>query len=136
MLFRSAAAGNAIVAIEENRIAVADGEAALKLNREAQPRCRFAPGRVEMKIGTVREADVVVLDPPREGCAPSVLREVFRRLRPASAVYVSCNPEALASDLRRIAEAGYRITNVQPVDMFPHTAHIETVVRLARKNMT
>jgi len=129
-----AAAGNTVIAVEGNRLAVADGEAALKLNREAQPRCRFVSGRVETTLRTFRETDVVVLDPPREGCAPSVLRDVFRRLRPASAVYVSCNPEALAADLRRIAEAGYCVTDVQPIDMFPHTAHIETVVRLARRN--
>jgi 23S rRNA (uracil1939-C5)-methyltransferase len=129
-----AAAGNTVMAIEENRIAVADGKAALALNRAAQPRCRFVAGRVESTLRSVRAADVVVLDPPREGCSPSVLRELFQRVRPAHAVYVSCNPEALASDLRRIVEAGYGVTDVQPVDMFPHTAHVETIVRLDRRD--
>jgi 23S rRNA (uracil1939-C5)-methyltransferase len=127
-----AAAGHDVVAVEENRLAVSDGDAALKLNGAAQGRCRFMARRVEDALGSVRAAEVVVLDPPREGCSPSVLREVFGRLCPATSVYVSCNPEALASDLGRICRAGYQIASVQPVDMFPHTAHIETVVVLKR----
>jgi 23S rRNA (uracil1939-C5)-methyltransferase len=73
---------------------------------------------------------MVVLDPPRQGCPPAVIRSVFRKMRPPIVVYVSCNPEALASDLAAILDAGYDATLVQPVDMFPHTTHIETVVRL------
>ena len=126
-----AADGHDVIAVEENRLAVADGEAALKLNRSAQ-RCRFIARRVETALPTLRAADVVVLDPPREGCSRQVLREVFGRLRPSTAVYVSCNPEALASDLRSICQAGYQIGSLQPVDMFPHTAHIETVAVLER----
>jgi len=125
-----AAAGHDVVAVEENRMAVADGEAALKLNGAAQRRCRFVARRVEATLASLPSADVVVLDPPREGCSPAVLNGVFGRLRPATAIYVSCNPEALASDLGSICGAGYQIASVQPVDMFPHTAHIETVVIL------
>lgn len=125
-----AAAGHDVVAVEENRLSVSDGDAALKLNGAAQGRCRFIARRVEDALASLRAADVVVLDPPREGCSPSVLREVFGQLRPATSIYVSCNPEALASDLSRICRAGYQIASVQPVDMFPHTAHIETVVVL------
>jgi 23S rRNA (uracil1939-C5)-methyltransferase len=127
-----AAAGHDVVAVEENRLAVADGEAALKLNAAAQGRCRFMARRVEAALAALRAADVVVLDPPREGCSPAVLDDVFGRLRPAVAVYVSCNPEALASELGRICRAGYQVGSLQPVDMFPHTAHIETVAVLSR----
>ena len=127
-----AAAGHDVVAVEENRGAVADGEAALKLNVAAQGRCRFIARRVEAALASLRAAGVVVLDPPREGCSPPVLREVFGRLRPATAVYVSCNPEALAADLDPICRAGYEVTSIQPVDMFPHTAHIETVMTFRR----
>jgi 23S rRNA (uracil1939-C5)-methyltransferase len=88
--------------------------------------------RVEAALAALRDADVVVLDPPREGCSPAVLDDVFGRLRPAVAVYVSCNPEALASELGRICRAGYQVGSLQPVDMFPHTAHIETVAVLSR----
>lgn len=61
-----------------------------------------------------------------------VLDEVFGRLKPRLAVYVSCNPEALARDLAIVETRGYRIESLQPVDMFPHTAHVETVVVLRR----
>ena len=125
-----AAAGHEVLAIEENRAAVADGEAALMLNPVARPRCRFLSRRVEAALPPLRGADAVILDPPREGCSPSVLREVFGRLKPRRAVYVSCNPEALARELRPICRYGYQVVSLQPVDMFPHTAHIETVAVL------
>jgi 23S rRNA (uracil1939-C5)-methyltransferase len=128
-----AAAGHEVLAVEENRIAVADGEAALKLNRAARGRCRFLARRVEAGLPSVREAEAVVLDPPREGCSTSVLRDVFGRLKPRRATYVSCNPEALARELPRICGYGYRVVSLQPVDMFPHTAHIETVAVLQLK---
>jgi 23S rRNA (uracil1939-C5)-methyltransferase len=125
-----AAAGHEVLAVEENRVAVADGEAALKLNKRARGRCRFLARRVEAALPSLRDAEAVVLDPPREGCSASVLREVFGRLKPRQAVYVSCNPEALARELPRICGYGYRLVSLQPVDMFPHTAHIETVAVL------
>jgi 23S rRNA (uracil1939-C5)-methyltransferase len=58
---------------------------------------------------------------------------VFGRIGPADAVYVSCNPETLGRDLKRVARHGYDIASVQPVDMFPHTPHVETVVTLRRR---
>jgi 23S rRNA (uracil1939-C5)-methyltransferase len=76
--------------------------------------------------------DAVVLDPPRQGCPPEVLAAVFERMKPARAVYVSCNPDALAKELPVILKAGYRVTRVQAVDMFPHTDHIETVIAFQR----
>jgi 23S rRNA (uracil1939-C5)-methyltransferase len=57
---------------------------------------------------------------------------VFEQMRPPRAVYVSCNPEALAAEMPVILKAGYRAARVQPVDMFPHTNHIETVVTFTR----
>jgi 23S rRNA (uracil1939-C5)-methyltransferase len=128
-----AAAGHEVLAVEENRIAVADGEAALKLNRAARGRCRFLARRVEAALPSLRNAEAVVLDPPREGCSASILREVFGRLKPRRATYVSCNPEALARELPRMCGYGYRVVSLQPVDMFPHTAHIETVAVLQKK---
>jgi hypothetical protein len=61
-----------------------------------------------------------------------VLERLFRVVAPPRVVYVSCNPEALATELPGIVDAGYAIEAVQPVDMFPHTPHIETVVTLRR----
>ena len=75
--------------------------------------------------------NVVVLDPPREGVHADVLAAVTAR-GPRCIVYVSCNPATLARDLAILTAAGYQPQGVQPVDMFPHTAHIECVVRLTR----
>ncbi len=75
--------------------------------------------------------DVVILDPPRAGVDPEVL-EVILRAAPRRIVYVSCNPATQARDLA-LLDAAYRCTAVQPVDMFPHTHHVENVVRLERR---
>ena len=87
--------------------------------------------RVEDALSAGRGSDVVILDPPREGCAPPVINAVFGSLRPRTGVYVSCNPEALAVDLAAIVALGYKVRSVQPVDMFPHTPHVETVAVVA-----
>jgi 23S rRNA (uracil1939-C5)-methyltransferase len=124
--------GHRVVAVEENREAVGDGEASVRLNRIAPARCHFIARPVEAALTSTPSADVVILDPPREGCAASVITQVFGRLRPRRAIYVSCNPDALARDLRLIARDGYSIASIQPVDMFPHTAHVETIAILDR----
>ena len=95
-------------------------------------RIRTVAARAEESVARLaRERwDAVVLDPPREGCAPTVLSAVFDGMRPERVVYVSCNPEVLARDLATIVKSGYRIDRVQAVDMFPHTDHIETVISL------
>jgi 23S rRNA (uracil1939-C5)-methyltransferase len=129
--------GHTVVAIEENHTAVADGEASLRLNRVPEARCRFIAQPVEIALGTGRgsrlpDFDVVVLDPPREGCGATVIGHALSRQLPARVVYVSCDPESLARDLVHITACGYAIDSLQPVDMFPHTPHIETVVVLSR----
>jgi len=129
-----ARAGREVVAVEENHEAVADGEASRQLNRLDARRCRFLARRAETAIRDLTRRgerfDAVVLDPPREGCAPDVLDAVFAEVQPQTAVYISCNPAALGPDLRHIVRHGYEVRSVQPVDMFPHTAHIETFVSL------
>jgi 23S rRNA (uracil1939-C5)-methyltransferase len=97
--------------------------------------CTFLAGEVrhvlpELVRRGVR-ADVVVADPPRAGFHPQALRSVVA-LAPGRIVYVSCNPATLARDLVVLREGGYRLTVVQPIDMFPHTPHIEVVARLER----
>ncbi|MEW6724728.1 MAG: 23S rRNA (uracil(1939)-C(5))-methyltransferase RlmD [Bacillota bacterium] len=76
-------------------------------------------------------ADVIVLDPPRRGCEPEVL-ETMAEMRPERIVYVSCNPATLARDLAVLSERGYRPEVVQPVDMFPHTGHVECIIQIKR----
>jgi len=79
------------------------------------------------------KADVVILDPPRKGCEESVLK-ILKEMNPRKIVYVSCNPSTLARDLKILQGYGYNINEVQPVDMFPHSIHTETVVSLSHKN--
>ena len=73
--------------------------------------------------------DVVILDPPRAGSTEAFLDAVVA-LSPPTVVYISCNPETLQRDLDYITKKNYIVTKIQPVDMFPHTTHIETVVSL------
>jgi 23S rRNA (uracil1939-C5)-methyltransferase len=121
--------GARVTAVEENRDAVRDARFNLEASGLPPARLRLRPGRVEQVLpGLLRERfDAVVLDPPRQGASPPVLEAVFRGLRPPRAVFVSCSPEALAAELAFAARAGYTIGDVQPVDMFPHTDHVEAV---------
>ena len=75
--------------------------------------------------------DVITVDPPRKGCDESLL-EAMIEMNPKKIIYVSCNPATLARDLKILAEY-YDVKQVQPVDLFPQTYHIETVVQLERK---
>ena len=75
------------------------------------------------------DIDVICVDPPRKGCDTKCL-ETILEIRPERVVYVSCDPATLARDLRILADGGYRIQKVRPVDQFGHTVHVETVVLL------
>jgi 23S rRNA (uracil1939-C5)-methyltransferase len=75
-------------------------------------------------------ADVVVVDPPRKGCDKSLL-EAISSMKPKTIVYVSCDPGTLARDLGILEELGYKTLEIQPVDMFPQTAHVECVAKLS-----
>lgn len=88
----------------------------------------LVPGLYEAGI----RADVVVVDPPRKGCDQALL-DTLAAMGPPRLVYVSCNPKTLARDLAWLCQHGYRLEQVTPVDMFPHTMHVETVARLTRE---
>jgi 23S rRNA (uracil1939-C5)-methyltransferase len=113
-------------------------ESAPEAVRDARENARGVPN-VAIREGAVEEVlpalserfDVVVLDPPREGCAPAVLDALDAGGIPRI-VYVSCDPSTLARDVKRLSAKGYRLLEVQPFDMFPQTFHIETVAVLAR----
>jgi 23S rRNA (uracil1939-C5)-methyltransferase len=117
---------------------VDDAARNLDLNRVPQTAVRLITARVEAVLPDLarRRFDLVVIDPPRQGCPPAVIDGVFGGLAPPRVVYVSCNPEALAAELPAILGHGYRPVRIQPVDMFPHTPHIETVAVFERGNAT
>ncbi|WP_101773914.1 23S rRNA (uracil(1939)-C(5))-methyltransferase RlmD [Peptostreptococcus faecalis] len=76
-------------------------------------------------------ANVVVVDPPRKGCEEEVLDTIVK-MNPDRVVYVSCNPSTLARDLKYLDERGYKCSEIQPVDMFPHSVHVESVAVLTK----
>ena len=93
----------------------------------------FAVGKAEEVIPNWYKqgvkADVLVVDPPRKGCDEALLNTITE-MKPQKVVYVSCNPATLARDLRILEDGGYKTLEVQPVDMFPQTTHVECVAKL------
>ncbi len=114
------------IGIEESPSAVADARVNL-----AGLGVRLIEGRTEDQLATLGpDIDLVLLDPPRTGCAPPAL-DALLALAPEKIVYVSCDPATLARDLKTLCSAGaYKLVDVQPVDMFPQTYHIEAVATL------
>ena len=122
-----------VVGVELVERAVADAIENAKLN--GIDNARFFAGDVRTAMRPlVEEAgkpDVVVVDPPRAGLSPKIVRRVLET-EARRVVYVSCNPTTLAPNARQIADAGYSLIAVRPVDMFPQTPHIECVALLER----
>ncbi len=75
--------------------------------------------------------DIIIVDPPRKGCDPAVI-EAMAQSGAKSVIYVSCDPATLARDCKLLAQRGYALVSAQPVDMFPQTTHVETVVLMSR----
>jgi len=116
-----------VTAIEADATAVEDARA----NSQAQAvrNVQFICGDVNREICRVASVDVVILDPPRKGCPAETLRRIVG-LRPKRIVYVSCNPATLARDLAALEQSGYTTHEIEPVDMFPQTFHVEVIARL------
>lgn len=116
-----------LIGIEQDQTAVADARANAVRAGLTNTRFLCAPARAGvralLRAGTC--GDVVVLDPPRAGAA-EVIDEV-PRLGAQKVVYVSCDPTTLARDLRRLQAYGYRVQTLQPLDLFPHTYHVEVI---------
>lgn len=97
--------------------------------------CRFVAGDVAQELHKLplggKKPDLVTLNPPRKGCAEKVLQSLIQ-LGPKTIIYVSCDPDSLARDLNLLCGQGYAPVRLQPVDMFPQTPHIETVVQLKK----
>ncbi len=120
-----------VIGIEYVEQAVRNAADNAKLNKLEN--CRFVAGdaaeQLSKQAAQLKNLRLVTLNPPRKGCAEQLLR-ALGEIKPQQIIYVSCDPASLARDLRILADGGYRIEQVQPFDMFPQTAHVETVVEL------
>ncbi len=120
-----------VVAVEESGPAVRDAS----YNFGGLSNVALRLGKAEQVLRAMVDEDaaidVVLVDPPRAGCLPDALDAIIA-LRPRRVVYVSCDPGSLARDLRAMVDRGYALAWVQPLDMFPHTVHIEAIAVLDR----
>ncbi len=123
--------GALVTEVEANPYALADARHAAKVNHIG--RCRFRPVRAETMLQATQagEYEVVIVDPPRTGLSQDCVKELLR-IGGERLLYLSCDAPTLARDLGRLCGGGYRITRIQAFDMFPQTAHLETLVELVR----
>ena len=130
-----ARAARKVIGFELLQAAVSDAQTNAGLN--GVDNCEFVLGDLKDLLGNSSFANnygpphVVVTDPPRAGMHPSVVKQLLA-LEPPRIVYVSCNPATLARDLKVLVEK-YSLLRAQPVDLFPHTPHVEAVAVLERK---
>jgi 23S rRNA (uracil1939-C5)-methyltransferase len=119
-----------VIGMEIVESAVADAHKNCRKN--GVDNCRFILGDIKETLKQVEQApDLLVIDPPRAGMHKHVLKQVLERA-PGKIVYVSCNPATMARDMLAL-KAVYDVEEVQPVDMFPHTFHIESVAKLTKR---
>jgi 23S rRNA (uracil1939-C5)-methyltransferase len=119
-----------VMGMEIVESAVADAVKNCRINKVSN--CRFIAGDIKEGLARITDKpEVMIIDPPRVGMHKDVVKQVLE-LAPQRIVYVSCNPATLARDLGMMKEI-YEVPEVQPVDMFPHTYHIESVARLEKK---
>ena len=118
--------------VEENNFAIEDAKENAGVNGIKNAFFKFGTSEAIIRqfLDTDAKFDVVVLDPPRSGCSQGVIGSVIK-LKPSRIIYVSCDPATLARDLK-LFSGKYKTVKIQPVDMFPHTAHIECVAHLSR----
>ena len=122
-----------VIGVELNRDAVHDAISNAKRNNAQNIKfyCDDAGDFMEAMAEEGEKADVVFMDPPRSGSSRKFINSMLK-MSPETIVYISCNPETLARDLIYITKGGYKVKKITPVDMFPHTNHIETVVKLSK----
>jgi 23S rRNA (uracil1939-C5)-methyltransferase len=116
-----------VLGIEEEAANLLDASANQKTNAVAN--VEWIKARAEEAIANTPDADLVMLDPPRQGLASEVVQALLEK-RPKQIIYLSCDPATLARDCGLLTRGGYAIERVKPFDFFPHTYHIETLVYL------
>jgi len=123
-----------VIGVERNPAAVKDAAANARHNKIANARfvCADATEWMAAAAGEGLHPDVVFLDPPRAGSTPECITAV-NKMKPRRVVYVSCDPETLARDVAAFTRLGWRAAKFCPVDLFPQTKHVETVVLLSHK---
>ena len=123
-----------VYGIEIVEDAIKDAKRNAKINN--MDNVEFYVGKAEEVVPKMykegKRANVVVVDPPRKGCDEKVLDTIVS-MEPDRVVYVSCNPSTLARDLAYLNERGYKCHEIQPVDMFPHSVHVENVAWLSKE---
>lgn len=129
-----AAKAKRVIGIEVVEQAVRDAAENAKHNaiENAEFLCMDAAQAAEKLKANGETPDVIVLDPPRKGCAPDLVCTVSE-MNPSRIVYVSCDPATLARDVKLFAELGWCVKKMTPIDLFPRTRHTETIVKLCRK---
>ena len=130
----AAADAREVIGVEQNPAAVRDAIRNAKENGVENIRFVAADATEWMQAAAAEKLsiDILLMDPPRSGSTPEFLSAAVK-MAPRRIVYISCCPETQARDLALLQKGGYRVTLLQPVDMFPHTEHIETVVLLSHK---
>lgn len=130
----AASSAKQVIGVESNGDAVADARENARLNGIRNIRFVKADAGEFMRAAATagEHADVVLMDPPRAGSDRAFLSSLVT-LAPKKIVYISCNPETQRRDLFFLCKNGYKVRKIQPVDMFPHTNHVETVVLMSRK---
>lgn len=125
-----------VIAVEVNKDAVFDAKNNAERNNTQNIKfyCDDAGKFMTNMASDGKSADVVFMDPPRAGSDEAFLSSVVT-LNPKRIVYVSCNPETQERDLKYLIRNGYKVRKIQPVDMFPHTNHVETVALLSRQKV-
>jgi 23S rRNA (uracil1939-C5)-methyltransferase len=122
-----------VIGIESVKSAVMDANRNAVINGIVN--AEYICGRAEEELPKLLEqgisADVAILDPPRAGCDPALLDAVVKA-GPERIIYVSCDPATLSRDIKMLEEKGYRFVEAQPVDMFPWSSHVETVILMTR----
>jgi 23S rRNA (uracil1939-C5)-methyltransferase len=127
-----------VIGIELVPQSIEDAKQNCDLNRIEN--CSFIQGDLKERISETEKLisqygkpDVIIIDPPRSGMHPDIPYKIIE-LSPDRIIYVSCNPATFARDLKVLCDQHYSIVKIQPVDMFPHTAHCEVVALLSKND--